>query len=405
MRKAIVMAGGQGSRLWPLTATRPKPLVPVANRPVMAYLLEWLRRHDVTEVLVTLSYRADDIRRAFGDGRALGLTIAYHVEAQPLGTAGAVKAAEPWIDGEPFLVVSGDGLTDLDLETLCRQHRQSGAILSLGLTRVEDPSAYGVVDLNDQGRVIRFQEKPERGKTFSRLVNSGIYCMEPRVLRHVPEGRPSDWSRDVFPRLLERGIAIFGRELKGYWCDVGTVTAYQRAQRDLLLRAARGQVLLPAARQLTEGVWAEPGVQLAPGAMIEGPVLLGACARIECEAQVRAGSIIGAQTVVRSGARVEGAVIGARCEVGAGAVVRNAVIDDETFLGTGCRVTDGAMIGRGCRLIPGERVCEGKRIAPERAIASAGAPRSSLPASRPEGRLRSPRREPSVGARESMRGR
>jgi mannose-1-phosphate guanylyltransferase/phosphomannomutase len=385
MRKAIVMAGGQGSRLWPLTATRPKPLVPVANRPVMAYLLEWLRRHDVTEVLVTLHYRADDIRRAFGEGRAFGLTIAYRVEEQPLGTAGAVKAAEAWIDGEPFLVVSGDGLTDLDLEMLCRQHRQSGAILSLGLTRVGDRSAYGVVELNDEGRVSRFLEKPGPGEAFSRLVNTGIYCMEPEVLCHVPERGSSDWSRDVFPRFLAQGLPLFGQELEGYWCDVGNVTAYRRAQRDLLSRAARGRVLLPASRQLTEGVWAEPDVQIARGAVIEGPVLLGAGCRIDREARVLAGSIIGARTVIRGGARVEGAVIGARCRIGAGALVRDAVIDDETALAPGCWVTDGSVVGHGCRSSPGVRLGEGERVAPEQIIGATGAGEASLSVPAPGG--------------------
>jgi mannose-1-phosphate guanylyltransferase/phosphomannomutase len=385
MMKAIVMAGGQGSRLWPLTATRPKPLVSVANRPVMTYLLEWLRHYDVTEVLVTLHYRAADICRTFGEGRALGLTIAYHVEEQPLGTAGAVKAAEAWIDGEPYLVVSGDGLTELDLRTLCRQHRQSGAMLSIGLTRVEDPSAYGVVELNDEGYVSRFQEKPRPGEAFSSLVNTGIYCMEPQVLCHVPEERPWDWSRDAFPRFLERGIAVFGQELKGYWCDVGNVTAYRRAQRDMLSRAAQGQGLLPAARQLTEGVWAEPDVQIAPGAVIEGPVLLGADVRIEREARVLAGSIIGARTVVRAAARVEGAVIGARCQIGAGALVRDAVIDDETALAPGCWVTGGSVIGRGCRLGPDVRLGEGRRIAPDQAIAVSGAAPGLLPVPTPGG--------------------
>jgi mannose-1-phosphate guanylyltransferase/phosphomannomutase len=344
----------------------------------MAYLLEWLRRHDVTEVLVTLHYRADDIRRAFGEGRAYGLTIAYRVEEQPLGTAGAVEAAKDWIDGEPFLVVSGDGLTDLDLGMLCRQHRQSGAILSLGLTRVEDPSAYGVVELGDQGQVIRFREKPEPDEAFSRLVNTGIYCMEPEVLHHVPEGRPWDWSRDAFPRFLERGIALFGQELKGYWCDVGDLAAYRRAQRDHLSRAARGQVLLRAARQLAEDVWAEPDVQIVPGAVIEGPVLLGARVRIERGARVLAGSIVGARTVVRAGARVEGAVVGARCQIGAGALVCDAVIDDDTLLGPGCRVTGGSVIGRGCRLGPEVRLGEGQRIAPEQTIATTGGVQSSL---------------------------
>jgi mannose-1-phosphate guanylyltransferase/phosphomannomutase len=250
---------------------------------------------------------------------------------------------------------------------------------------VEDPSAYGVVELNEEGRVSRFLEKPGPGEAFSRLVNTGIYCMEPEVLCHVPGRGSSDWSRDVFPRFLAQGLPLFGQELEGYWCDVGNVTAYRRAQRDLLSRAARGRVLLPASRELTQGVWAEPDVQIAPGALIEGPVLLGARVRIEPEARVLAGSIIGARTVVRAGARVEGAVIGARCQIGAGALVRDAVIDDETVLAPGGWVTGGSVIGRGCRLGPGVRLGEGRRIAPEQAIAGTGAAPGPLPVPTPGG--------------------
>src|SRR5215212_7987463 len=177
MRKAIVMAGGQGSRLRPLTLTRPKPMVPVANRPVMAHILDWLRSHGFSEVLVTLHYRADDIRRAFGDGRSLGLKITYRVEDEPLGTAGSVKFAQDWIANEPFLIASGDALTDLDLAPLLQRHRDTGAWLTLGLKHVEDPSQYGVVATAEQGRVTRFQEKPGAGRAFSNLANTGIYCV------------------------------------------------------------------------------------------------------------------------------------------------------------------------------------------------------------------------------------
>src|SRR5881409_751278 len=171
IRKAIVMAGGQGSRLRPLTLTRPKPMVPVANRPVMAHILEWLRNHGFSEVLVTLYYRADDIRRAFGDGRSQGIKLTYRVEDEPLGTAGSVKFAQDWIGNEPFLIASGDALTDLNLEALLGRHRQTGAWLTLGLKRVTDPSEYGVVELDDRGRVARFQEKPGPGQAFSNLAN------------------------------------------------------------------------------------------------------------------------------------------------------------------------------------------------------------------------------------------
>lgn len=215
MRKAIVMAGGRGSRLRPLTLTRPKPLVPVANRPVMAHILEWLRDHGFSEVLVTLHYRAADVCRAIGDGRSFGLKITYQVEEEPVGTAGSVKLAESWIANEPFLVASGDALTDVNLIRFIQRHRETGAWLTLGLKHVQDPSQYGVVELDGRGRVLRFQEKPGIGRAFSHLANTGIYCVEPEVLERVPRGQACDWSRDVFPQLLAEGLPLFGHAATG----------------------------------------------------------------------------------------------------------------------------------------------------------------------------------------------
>lgn len=370
MRKAIVMAGGQGSRLQPLTLTRPKPMVPVANRPVMAHILEWLRGHGFSEVLVTLHYRADDIRRAFGDGRSHGLKITYRVEEKPLGTAGSVKYAEDWIANEPFLVASGDALTDLDLGALQRLHRQSGAWLTLGLKRVPDPSQYGVVELDEQGRVVRFQEKPGAGRAFSNLANTGIYCVEPEVLERVPGGHSYDWSRDVFPQLLAEGLPLYGHCLDGYWCDIGSMNAYRRGQIDALEGAVR--VALPATA-VRPGIWMGPNARVAPGAVIEGPALLGAGCRIERDALVLPGSVIGERTVVRAGACIWNAVVGSECEIGTGAVVRDCVVGEETRVGSGCSVTDGAVIGRGCRLTGRARIGAGQRVEPDQVLSGAPA--------------------------------
>ncbi len=376
MRKAIVMAGGQGSRLRPLTLTRPKPMVPVANRPVMAHILEWLQGHGFSEVLVTLHYRAEDIRRAFGDGRSLGLKITYRVEEEPLGTAGSVKFAEDWIAGEPFLIASGDALTDLDLGTLLRRHRETGAWLTLGLKNVEDPSQYGVVGLDPRGRISRFQEKPGPGRAFSNLANTGIYCVEPRVLERVPRGRAYDWSRDVFPQLLADGKPLFGQALDGYWCDIGCMNDYRRGQRDALEGAVR--VSLPG-QAVRPGVWIGPNVRIAPGAVVEGPVLIGAGSRIERDALVLPGSVLGERTVVRAGACVWNAVLGAECEVGLGAVVRDCVVAEETRVGAGCSVSEGAVVGRGCRLTAAARVGDGERVEPDQVL-SGGQPLPALPA-------------------------
>jgi mannose-1-phosphate guanylyltransferase / phosphomannomutase len=361
MRKAIVMAGGQGSRLRPLTLSRPKPLVPVANRPVLAHILEWLRRHGVSQVLLTLHYRAGDIQRTLGNGRAFGLDITYRIEEQPLGTAGSVKFAEDWINQEPFLIASGDALTDLDLTALLRHHRRTGAWLTLGLKHVQDPSQYGVVELDGRGRVARFQEKPGPGQALSRLANTGIYCVEPQVLARVPRGTTYDWSRDVFPGLLAKGLPLYGQELSGYWCDIGSLSDYRRGQRDALEGTV--QVRLPGT-EAQPGVWTGPGVKIEPGAVLEGPVLLGAGCRVDRDALVLPGSVIGEQTVVRAGACVWNAILGAGCQIGPRAVVRDCILDAQVSVGAGGSVSDGAVVGQGCRLPRGIRLGEGQRIEP-----------------------------------------
>ncbi len=393
MRKAIVMAGGQGSRLRPLTLTRPKPMVPVVNRPVLTHILAWLRRHGVSEVLITLHYRADDIPREVGCGSAHGLKISYRVEEEPLGTAGSVKHAEDWIAGEPFLIASGDALTDLDLAALQQHHRRSGAWLTLGLKTVQDPSQFGVVALNRQGRVARFQEKPGPGQAFSNLANTGIYCVEPEVLGRIPRGQAYDWSRDVFPQLLAEGLPLAGTALHAYWNDIGSLAELRRGQQHALEGAVR--VELPGS-ELKPGVWAGPNVRIAEGAVVEGPALLGAGCRIERGALIQSGSVLGERSVIQAGACVSQAILGARCRVGAGAVIREAILDDDVSVGAASSVSEGSVIGKGASLLPGARVAEGQRVPPHSVIAEEMLPAAqSVP-------QRVPVPVPAVGALEPL---
>jgi mannose-1-phosphate guanylyltransferase/phosphomannomutase len=365
LRKAIVMAGGQGQRLRPLTSDRPKPLVSIVNRPLLGHILAWLRSHGFTDVLITLHYRAEEIRRAVGEAtersasgvRTRGLRITCQVEERPMGTAGSVKLAEAWLDGEPFLVVSGDALTDVDLAALQQRHRESGAWVTLGVKPAEEPSRYGVVERDRHGRVLRFQEKPAPGAAFSNLVNTGIYCVEPQVLAGVRQAQHCDWSRDVFPGLLAEGRPLFAEEPAGYWRDVGTLASYALGQQDALTGRARvsvpGVILVP-------GVWIGPNASIAPGAVLKGPVLVGAGCRIERDAQVLPGTVLGEETLVRSGACVKGAVLGAACQVGPESVVWDSILDEGVWIGAGCSVTEGAVVGRGCRLTRGMHLVAGQ---------------------------------------------
>jgi len=220
--KAVIMAGGEGTRLRPLTCTRPKPMVPVANRPVMAYALELLSRHGLREAAVTLQYLPRHITDYFGEGEDWGIRLHYFLESSPLGTAGSVKNAAAFLD-ETFLVVSGDALTDLSVEEAVRFHRERKALATLVLTTVDNPLEYGVVITDSDGRIRRFLEKPGWGEVFSDRVNTGIYVLEPEVLQYIPSDRPFDFSRDLFPLLLREGLPLYGCLLRGFWCDIGSL--------------------------------------------------------------------------------------------------------------------------------------------------------------------------------------
>src|SRR3990172_8549116 len=227
--KAVVMAGGEGTRLRPLTSNQPKPMVSIVGKPCMEHILELLRAHDFEEVVVTLAFMPQAIRSYFGDGESLGLTIDYSIEEEPLGTAGSVRLARAKLD-DTFLVISGDALCDGDLGALVATHREKGAAVTIGLRRVDNPLEFGIVVTDEDGRVERFLEKPSWGQVFSDTINTGIYVIEPEALRHVPKKRPFDFSKELFPLLLEMGRPIYGHVLDGYWQDIGNLDQYRQGE-------------------------------------------------------------------------------------------------------------------------------------------------------------------------------
>jgi mannose-1-phosphate guanylyltransferase/phosphomannomutase len=251
--KAVVMAGGEGSRLRPLTLNRPKPMVPLVDRPVMGHIIELLKKHGITDIVVTVQYMANVIQDHFGDGSAFGVQLTYSLEDRPLGTAGSVKHAEAVLQ-EPFLVISGDAVTDIDLSQVIERHQQGGAIATMTLTRVPNPLEFGVAILDDQQRVVDLVEKPSWGEVFSDTVNTGIYVFDPQVFDYISTEHAVDWAKDVFPRLRHEGHHIAGCVVDGYWTDVGTIEEYVRATRDYL----EGKVKLPrVGRRLFDDIWAD----------------------------------------------------------------------------------------------------------------------------------------------------
>lgn len=343
--RAVVMAGGEGTRLRPMTANQPKPLLPVVNRPIMEHVLRLLRRHGIDDTVVTVQFLANLIRNYFGDGEELGMKMRYVAEEVPLGTAGSVRNAEEYLRDEPFMVISGDALTDIDLGDMIRAHRKRGAAVTIGLKRVPNPLEFGIVILDEEGRVQRFLEKPTWGQVFSDTVNTGIYIMEPEVMDYIQPGEVVDFSADVFPRMLNDGYPLYGYVTEGYWEDVGTHESYLRAQADVL----SGKVDVDIdGFEVSPGVWVAEGAAVASDAVLNGPLYVGDYAKVESGAELREYTVLGSNVVVRSEAFLHRAVVHDNCYIGASANLRGCVLGKGTDIMSRARLEEGSIVGEEC---------------------------------------------------------
>jgi mannose-1-phosphate guanylyltransferase len=337
--KAIVLAGGEGTRLRPLTYTTPKPLLPIANRPFLEHQLTWLAGHGVDEVVLSLGYRPDAFTGRFRSGSFAGIRLIYAVEPEPLGTAGAIRfAAERASGAGRFLVCNGDVLTDLDVSALVGFHEQRGAEATIALTRVQDPSAFGVVPTDEDGRVLRFVEKPPPGEAPTDWINAGTYVLEASVLDAIPTGRAVSIERETFPGLLTADGKLYAMPSPGYWLDIGTPVKYLQANADVL-----------AGRISTDGA--------APPS---GPALLGPGSSVAADAEV-IGSVVGPDGEVGQGARVVRSVLLDGARVAPGAEVVDSVIGAGAVVGSGARVCDLSIVGPGAEVPAGARL-SGARV-------------------------------------------
>ncbi len=359
------MAGGEGTRLRPMTANQPKPLLPVANKPIMEHVLRLLKRHGFTETVVTVQFLASLVRNYFGDGEDVGMSLQYATEETPLGTAGSVKNAEDALRDTPFLVISGDALTDIDLSALVQAHKENGALVTVALTRVPNPLEFGIVIAGDDGRIQRFLEKPTWGQVFSDTVNTGIYVMEPEVLAKVPAGEAVDWSGDVFPQLLESGAALFGWVADGYWEDVGTHESYLKAQADVLSGRVDTEI---EGFEMSPGVWVAEGAEVDPEALLSGPLVIGGYAKVEAGAQLREFTVVGSNVVIKEGAFLHRAVVHNNVYIGQGVTLRGCVIGKNTDVMGGARIEESAVVGDECVIEPEAYLSAGVKVYPFKTI-------------------------------------
>jgi mannose-1-phosphate guanylyltransferase / phosphomannomutase len=364
--RAVLMAGGSGTRLRPLTCDLPKPMVPILNRPIAEHIINLLKRHHIKEVIATLHYLPDVMRDYFQDGSDFDVEMTYAVEEdQPLGTAGCVKNIAELLD-DTFLVISGDSITDFDLEAAIEFHKQKQSKATLVLTRVPNPIEFGVVITDSDGRINRFLEKPSTSEIFSDTVNTGTYILEPEVLQYLPENEESDFSKDLFPLMLEKDEPMYGYIAEDcYWCDVGHLDAYREAQYDGLYKKVK---LDFAYEEQSPGLWLGQNTYIDPTAQIETPALIGNNCRIGARAKIEAGTIIGDNVTIGSDADLKrpivwnGATIGDEAHLRACAIARGTRVDRRAQVLEGAVVGPLSTVGEEAQISPSVRVWPNKRI-------------------------------------------
>lgn len=374
--KAVIMAGGEGSRLRPLTIRRPKPMVPVVDRPAIVHIIELLKKHGITEVVITLQYLSSVIQEYLGDGSQYGVKIHYTVEDSPLGTAGSVRLGLEWLN-ETFMVISGDALTDFDLSAAVRFHKQKKAMATLVLKRMPNPLEYGVVIIDEENRVRQFQEKPSWGEVFSDTVNTGIYILEPDIFKYYEPNQVYDFSNNLFPIMLEKGDPMFGYVADGYWCDVGSIPDYMRSSGDYL----RGETSLTRLGKETEpgsGIWVEQEVEIARDAQITGPVYLGAGVKVKSGAIIRGPSVIRDFSIIDTRAMVDRAIIWRNCYIGERAEVRGAILQTQVNVKPQSMIFEGAVIGDGTIIGTGSVIHPNVKIWPAKEVESGATVTTSI---------------------------
>ncbi|MGO9488089.1 MAG: sugar phosphate nucleotidyltransferase [Solirubrobacteraceae bacterium] len=354
--QAVILVGGQGTRLRPLTSTVPKPVVQLVDRPFISYMLEWLRGHGIEDVIMSCGFLADSVRAVLGDGSSMGLRLRFVEEPEPRGTAGALKLAEPLLD-ERFLALNGDVLTDIDLGAQIAQHLQTGARATLALVRVPDPTGYGMVLLHEDGSVAEFVEKPSAEHRSASLISAGAYVLEREILELVPPDRNVSIEREVWPRLV--GDGLYGCASESYWLDIGTPERYLKGTFDII----EGNVQTGVRDRMGDGwIVMEPGAELLgraiPPAVLERGVRVARGAQVGSLVVLAENVRIGAGSTVERAVILEGTRVGERCEL------RDCIVGPDCRIGTASKITGGAVLGEGVDVGADNVITRGARIFP-----------------------------------------
>src|SRR5438093_142086 len=372
--QAVVMAGGEGSRLRPLTINRPKPMVSIVNKPCLGHIFDLLQRHGITDAFVTLQYLASQIQDSFGDGGSVGMRLRYSVEETPLGTGGSVRQIGDGLEGT-FLVISGDALTDIDLSAVVAFHKQRNAAVTLCLYHVPNPLEYGVVITEDTGRIQKFLEKPSWGEVFSDTISTGIYVIEPRVLERFKVGEAFDFSKDLFPQLLADGEPLYGYIASGYWTDVGSINEYARANADVLQGKVRAGSL---GREIMPGIFADGDVDIDPTAKLTGPIYLGDGVKISGGTEIIGPTVLRDYVSVDFGAVVDRSIVWRNSYVGDRSELHGTIVGRQCAIKTRVILEEGSVVGDHCVVNDGARVRSQVKIWPDKQVESGAVVGASL---------------------------
>lgn len=368
--KAVIMAGGEGTRLRPLTCNRPKPMVPVVNKPVMEHIIDLLKRHNLTDIAATLQYMPQLIKEYFHDGNEFGVSMRYYVEQTPLGTAGSVKNAEEFLN-DTFVVISGDALTDIDLGKAIEFHQKKGSLATLVLKKVDVPLEYGVVVTDEEGRITRFLEKPSWGEVFSDTVNTGIYILSPEVLGYFNKNEMFDFSKDLFPILLKEKKPMFGYITDDYWCDIGDLRAYSQVHMDIL--DGKAKVEIPG-REIKDKVWVDEGAEIEDNVTIHSPCVIGRNTKVKKNSFVSSYTVVGDFNIIGERSGIKRSILWKNCIIDRNVQIRGSVICNKVHLkdntstfensviGDDTVVKDGAIIKPNIKIWPNKMIDEGAEV-------------------------------------------
>lgn len=346
--KACIMCGGEGTRLRPLTFDRPKPTIPILNKPSVVHLVEHLVTEGFSEIVITIGYMGTDIEEALGDGRIFGVHIEYVRDRIKLGTAGSIKNAESCLKDEPFIILGGDHVMDLNLREFYRFHERNDAKITIGLLPIEDPREYGIADMDVFHQIHRFSEKPAAGEIFSNLASTGIYVCEPSILEMIPPNTNFDFAKDLFPKMIENSERINGYLVRGHWTDIGNAAAYRQAciwkLEKLPGTVISGHFNIKDA-SVVGPVNVGNGVSVGSNSALVGPIMIGENTYIGSQVLIGPYTSIGSNCVIKDGSRILSAIIFDDVEIGRNTSVSGAIIDNSTKIGNDCVLETGTVIG------------------------------------------------------------